>query len=526
MSSARRFTGIIAARGFAEGPVAELGGAVARYVPSGDASREATTLRAALAMASAQLSGLMALASADAADMLEFQLAMLEDESLSQPAFDAIVAATDASTAWGNALEVQIAIYDAAKDDYFRARAADLRDIHDRVSRALSGAVDTRPPAGAILTGDDITPSQFLAADWSKGGAIVLRRGSAASHVAMLARARGVPMLIGVADLRAGSTIVGLVDAATAGSIELDPDSAARADFNARRATNDKAMHEAIATLATPAISADGSAIAVSVNIAEPTDVDSVDITHCDGVGLMRTEFLYSSCLPSEETQYRAYARVLDWAGGKPVTIRTVDAGGDKPVAGFTVEEANPFLGLRGIRLALAKPDIFRVQIRALLRAQALGDLKIMFPMVTVIGEFAAAAALFADEAGRLGVPVPPLGIMIEVPATAISPELFAGVAFFSIGSNDLTQYVMAAARDNAAVAALNDPTHPSVLRLIESAVRGAAALDIPISLCGDAGGDPNSIDALLNTGLRSLSVAPAQLALAKRAVAAVTIRP
>jgi phosphotransferase system enzyme I (PtsI) len=206
-----------------------------------------------------------------------------------------------------------------------------------------------------------------------------------------------------------------------------------------------------------------------------------------------------------------------------------VDAGGDKPVPGFTVEEGNPFLGLRGIRLSLARPEIFRVQIRALLRSAVHGNLKVMLPMVSVQEEYQRARELFAEEAGALahaGVPhaMPPLGIMVEVPSVAIAPELFADAAFFSIGSNDLTQYVMAAARDNASVARLNSVANPAVLRLIASVAAFGRARGIPVSLCGDAGGDPAAIPALLKAGLRDLSVAPAQLAHAKAAISGVSV--
>jgi phosphotransferase system enzyme I (PtsI) len=204
--------------------------------------------------------------------------------------------------------------------------------------------------------------------------------------------------------------------------------------------------------------------------------------------------------------------------------IRTVDAGGDKPVPGFTVDESNPFLGLRGIRLALAKPDIFRVQIRALLRAARHGHLRVMFPMIATAAEFSTAKALFLEEAGALGAGLPQLGIMVEVPAVAVAPALLKDAAFFSIGSNDLTQYVMAAGRDNGAVAGLNDVTHPAVLELISRVARYGADHGIPVSLCGDAGSDPAAIPALLAAGLRSLSVSPAQLPLAKLAISGVKL--
>ncbi|WP_366930419.1 putative PEP-binding protein, partial [Mesorhizobium sp.] len=278
-----------------------------------------------------------------------------------------------------------------------------------------------------------------------------------------------------------------------------------------------------------PAATKTGTPVRVQVNIAYPSDVDGIDIATCDGVGLMRTEFLFGRTLPDEETQYLAYRKVLEWAGEKPVTIRTVDAGGDKPVPGFTVEETNPFLGLRGIRLSLARRDVFRVQIRALLRAAVHGNLKVMFPMIATAEEYAQAAALFAEEQTALAArgmahELPPLGIMVEVPSVAIAPEAFANVAFFSIGSNDLTQYVMAAARDNTAVASLNSVRHPAVLRLIAAVAAYGREKDIPVSLCGDAGGDPAAIPALLEAGLRDLSVAPAQLAMAKAAIADVSV--
>ncbi|HWT29884.1 MAG TPA: putative PEP-binding protein, partial [Propylenella sp.] len=251
------------------------------------------------------------------------------------------------------------------------------------------------------------------------------------------------------------------------------------------------------------------------------------DVASCDGVGLMRTEFLFGDGLPDEETQYRAYAKVLDWAAGRPVTIRTIDAGGDKPVAGFTIDEQNPFLGLRGIRLSLYRPEIFRVQLRALCRAATRGNLKIMLPMVTVPDEIAAASSILdraMDELVGRDVPCsrPPLGIMVEVPAVAIVPELFSAAAFFSIGSNDLTQYLTAASRDSSHVAALNDFAHPAVRTVIAGVARYGAGTGMELSLCGDAGSNPEHIPVILRVGLRSLSVAPAALGRVKAAIAAV----
>lgn len=522
--SGGRVVGTVASIGYASGPLFRLDAEASPYAPSGDPVTEANRLRAALARAAIDLGALMERSDEESAAILEFQVAMIEDDSLSEPAFAAIESGTDAATAWNNSLSTEIHGYEAAEDAYFRARSADLRDIAARVLRAVTGTRDQRPPTGAIIHGRDITPTQFLAMDWSGGGGIVLSEGSSASHVAMLARSRGVPMLVGTGPIPAANDDLILLDAEH-GRIVVLPDTEARHEFLKASTAHLHLLQHARSHLRDPAITADGARIEVLVNIAEPADVESIDIATCDGVGLMRTEFLFGKSLPDEETQLAAYRKVLDWSNGKPVTIRTVDAGGDKPVPGYTVEETNPFLGLRGIRLSLSRPDIFRVQIRALLRAAPHGDLKVMFPMISVVSEYTAAAALFAEEAAALaaaGIPhaMPRLGIMVEVPAVAIAPQPFRDVAFFSIGSNDLTQYVMAAGRDNGAVAALNDVRNPAVLALIRQVANFGEANGIPTSLCGDAGGDPAAIPSLIAAGLRALSVTPAQLPLAKAAIA------
>jgi len=528
--AAMNFGGIAASPGYAEGRVFRLDRKAAYYERKASAAQEAEALKAAIDAAAERLADLASHSSGEAADMLEFQIAMLSDDSLSGPAFAAVAAGTAADEAWSTALQAEISGYETAEDEYFRARAADLKDIRQQVLDILGHAGSLDVPAGAILVGDDIAPTRFLATDWTQGGGIALTAGSSASHVAMLARSRGVPMVVGLGPMPDDFDGVALLDAEHGSLLLGEADEAAalfRSNADAFAATRRKAE----AHLYRPAATADGTPVTMLVNVADPSDVDAVDIATCDGVGLMRTEFLFGgpSGLPDEDTQYRAYRKVLEWAAGKPVTIRTVDAGGDKPVTGFTVEESNPFLGLRGIRLALARPDVFRVQIRALLRAAVHGNLKVMFPMISVAEEYQRAKAMFAEEAGRLadnGVPyaMPPLGIMVEVPSVAVAPELFSDAAFFSIGSNDLTQYVMAAARDNASVAALNAVTNPAVLRLIQAVASFGRDNDIPVSLCGDAGGDPVAIPHLLKAGLRDLSVAPSQLARAKAAVAAATV--
>ncbi|WP_031247958.1 phosphoenolpyruvate--protein phosphotransferase [Mesorhizobium sp. LNHC229A00] len=523
-----RIEGVPASAGYAEGPLFDLGRPARVYASKASSVEERTSLEAAIGKAVNRLVDMVGTAEKDAAGILEFHIAMLEDDALSGPAFASISSGTPADAAWRQALDAEIAGYEASDQDYFRARATDLRDIRDQVLRGLTEDGGITAPAGAILYGEDIAPTRFLETDWSHGGGIALKAGSTASHVAMLARSRGVPMVVGLREPLTGVTDMALLDAEH-GNIVLAPSPAEIGSFRQSSSSFIASQGKARTFLARPAVTKNGTAVRVQVNIADPRDVDTIDIATCDGVGLMRTEFLFGKTLPDEETQYRAYRKVLEWAGEKPVTIRTVDAGGDKPVPGFTVEEGNPFLGLRGIRLSLARPDIFRIQIRALLRAAPHGNLKIMFPMIATSAEYESAAALFAEERAALAArgiaqKMPPLGIMVEVPSVAIAPEAFTGVAFLSIGSNDLTQYVMAAARDNAAVAHLNSVRHPAVLRLIASVAAFGRETGIVVSLCGDAGGDPASIPSLLEAGLRDLSVAPAQLAMAKAAIADVPV--
>jgi len=523
-----RFSGLPASAGFARGPIFCAGkserGAYIRH-KSGDA--DYAHLVAAIEQATAATAALMEKASGDAADILEFQVAMLDDDTFAESARAMIETGTAADVAWAEVLDAEIENYSQSEEEYFRARTADLTDIRDRVLRILRGDSELVIPAGVLYLADDITPSAFLLHDWS-GGGIALRQGSTTSHVAMLARQRGVPMLVGIGVGHVDRDSQAVLDA-RGGSLVVSPGDAALKAWEAGRADFEAASLIAARYVSKPGVTADGVAIAVHVNIADPSETEHIDIAHVDGVGLMRTEFLYNNGLPDEETQYRAYRKVLEWAGAKPVTIRTADAGGDKPVPGFTIEESNPFLGVRGIRLCLAKPDIFRVQIRALLRAGVHGNLKIMLPMVSVPSEIDAARILFDEEMGKLameGIPfaMPELGIMVEVPSVAITPERFGNAAFFSIGSNDLTQYVLAASRDSGALSALARTDDPAVLSLISNVARHGASAGIPVSLCGDAGSDPALVPHLLKAGLRSISVAASRIGAVKAAVAGINL--
>src|ERR1700681_4809857 len=528
----KHFAGRPAAPGIALGALFTFSTGRSTRAASGAVESEAEALRAALNAAVTDLNDLIARSTGDAEAILEFQVALLQDEVLAEPAFSAIAAGSAADHAWLAAMQQEIAGYEASDDEYFRARAADLYDLRDRVLAHLTGStIEAIVPPGAIVAACDLAPSRFLAIDGSRGGALVLTAGSATSHVGMLARSRGIPAVMGLGVDLAELCGQALVDAHR-GVLIVNPSPATRAQFDrdAKAAASTRAL--AAAAAMRPGVTADGTPMRIMLHISDPRELADLDPAICDGIGLVRTEFLFHDRqrLPDEEQQYAVYQRIAEWAQGRPVTIRTLDAGGDKPIPGLTpTGESNPFLGVRGLRLSLARPDVFRTQLRALARAAMHGDVKVMLPMVTLPRELAAARAMLDDEVEALAtakIPArrPPLGIMVEVPAAAIAADQF-DAEFFSIGSNDLTQYVAAAGRDIGAVADLAEPVQPAVLRLLRYVVDVAEAKRIDVSLCGDAAGDPRSIPSLLAAGLRSLSMAPALVGGAKRSVAAVDLR-
>jgi len=521
-----------ASRGFALAPLEFARPGRLRGRIAGPPDAEHAALTAAIAEAAGQLGALIDAADETAAGILEFQLALLEDEDLLEPVLARVAAGEPADAAWSRALEAEIAAYRDGQDSVFAARAADLEDLRERVLRALvqddAKAPAPAPHDHAILAAEDLTPSRFLETDWTRFCGAVLKRGSAAGHVALLARARGTPLVIGLGDdfarLRAGALAV--LDA-DRGRVVVDPGPETLAGAEARAVASAAAAAEAGAALVRPAATATGERVCVAVNLDDPGLLETIDPAHTDGAGLVRTEFLFRGPrLPDEAQQYEACARVLRWAGGRPVIVRTLDAGGDKPIAGVTPEgERNPFLGLRGLRLSLARPEVFRVQLRALARAATLGPLKVMAPMVTVPAEFEAFRELFQEVVRKLAADghdaaLPPLGMMVEVPAAALDAARF-DADFYSIGSNDLIQYTMAASRDDAAVAGLYDPRHPAVLELIGRVVEAGRARGVEVSLCGDMASDPALVPVLLGLGLRRLSVAPAALGAIKAAIAA-----
>ena len=520
------YRGRTASIGFAHGPFVLIDGAVRSVRTAGTPKDEAAALRGALRSTGCQIAALAAAAGGDGAQILEFQVALLEDEDFLEPVFAEIAGGAPADAAWAATLDAQIADYNSAPDEYLRARSSDLADVRDRVLRTLRGGSSEalKIPEGAVVCADDLPPSQFLEINWSRGGGVALLHGSPTSHVAMLARARGIPMIVQLGSVAAGANTA-LIDGEGA-TLELDPTQEHVALFERRRELHQKNRALARAILRRPTTSWGGEKIRLLINIARVDDLEHGDAKYADGIGLMRTEFLlgHQEGVPDEETQYQAYDAVLRWAGKRPVTIRTFDAGGDKPVPGFTVDgEANPFLGVRGLRLCLVRPEIFAVQLRALARAAVHGNLKVMFPMVTTPDELEAGRRFFADAVKELqadGVPAvfPEVGIMVEVPAAGLTVEQF-DAAFFSVGSNDLAQYVTACDRSNGALAKLIDPLHPAVLDLIKRVAEQGRRSGRSVSLRGDMAGDPRCIPALLACGLRELSVNPSALALVKQTI-------
>ena len=521
--AAHRVEGRSAAPGIALGPLVRLAVAKHDARQHRSAAEEHQALVDALAASKVALTVLAReVGDTDAEAILSFQIALLEDDNLAAPAFALISGGAAASRAWRAAIDPQIASYDTADDPFFRARASDLRDLRDRVRRQMAGEADQAVPAGVIVAADDMPPSMFLTTDWRDGG-LVLRRGSPSSHVAILARSRGVPMIVGVDVDHLEDDKDAMLDG-DAGLLIVDPDSDMRAIYSRRRAEQAD-VRQAVGSFSGPALTASGEVVRVMINVTGLAELKGLDPAHVDGIGLMRTEFLFQGRekLPTEEEQYQIYKRMVEWAAGKPVTIRTLDAGGDKPIAGLTEPgDINPFLGVRGVRLSLRHLDVFREQLRALVRAATAGNLKVMIPMVTVPEELDQCRTLFEqalEELNREGqnAKMPPLGMMVEVPAAALTIEDF-NADFFSIGSNDLIQYVAAASRDEPQLADLARPSR-AVFGLIRRVVDYADRSGRETSLCGDLAGDPEQVAALLDQGLRTFSVAPGALGPVKAAI-------
>jgi phosphotransferase system enzyme I (PtsI) len=504
--------------------------------------REIERLRIALEQAKQRLQRVKARAESHAgpeeAAIFEVQIAILSDGELIGSVESLIRQNLGAEKAFDLVLIEWRQNFARHSQPMIRERVGDLTDVHIRVLSILLGLPDHDPVdvpkgANAILVTHDLTPSLTVQLDRDAIAGIATDAGTRTSHVAILARSLGLPAVVGLRDatlrLQPGNEII--LDGSS-GVLIPNPTSAQIAAYAARAAREaaDTAELQNLST-AEP-VTLDDVRITLRANVDLPEEADHAAHSGAEGVGLMRTEFLIvgRATMPDEEEQYKAYKRVVMAFGDHPVVIRTFDVGGDKlPVGGFPVE-ANPFLGWRAIRMCLDEPELFKTQLRALLRAAMHGDVRIMLPLVVSVEEVRQARHLLEEAAAELdarGVEYRhdlPLGVMVETPAAAVAADtLVKDVAFFSIGTNDLVQYTLAVDRGNANLASRFTPLHPAVLRLIQRTVQVGRENGLDVSVCGEMASQPIMAFALIGLGVRSLSVAARSVPLVKRIVRGVS---
>lgn len=528
-------------------PVTSTSEAAVTYTQ--DKDQELQLLEQALEQSRQELDALIDKAQAELgaeqAEIFEIHRMMLDDPDICDNIRDTIQ--NELLTVSCAALKVgeqQAAEFAQLDDDYMKARAADIKDVTARIARNARGEKSLVLTENVVLVADDLQPSQTVALDRSKILGILLRHGTQNSHASILARTMNIPLIINaqlpisldensegapaadadsVCDLSGHTVALNAVD----GTFYIDPDAettqriqAVQAEFAAARARQEKLKGQ-------PAISKHGHRIMTFANIGQVDDVEQVLANDAEGIGLFRSEFLYlgRSTPPTEEEQFKAYAKVASTMNGKLVIIRTLDIGADKKVDYFNLpHEENPALGLRALRLCLFMPEIFKTQLRAIFRAAARGNIAMMLPMVTRLKEVERALKICDEveaelKANQIEYKRPKIGIMIETPAAAIlSRSLAEHVDFFSIGTNDLNQYTTACDRQNENLADYSDPHHEAVIELLRIIAQNAHAAGIPVGICGELAADPELTDTFIEMGFDELSVSPgAVLALRER---------
>ncbi|WP_318504983.1 phosphoenolpyruvate--protein phosphotransferase [Bacillus sp. T3] len=488
--------------------------------------QEVERFRAALAKAKGELEQIRERAhrelGADKAAIFEAHLLVLSDPELVGPIEDSIKAEKmNAEAALKNTADMFIMMFEQMDNEYMKERAADIRDVTKRVLAHLLGVQLVNPSMiseEVIIVAEDLTPSDTAQLNRNYVKGFTTDIGGRTSHSAIMARSMEIPAVVGTKSatesIKNGDLVI--VDG-LGGEVHINPSEELvkqyeqkHADFEAQKAEWAKLVNE-------QTLSADGHHVELAANIGTPNDLVGVVNNGGEAVGLYRTEFLYMGrdTLPTEEEQYTAYKAVLEGMSGKPVVVRTLDIGGDKELPYLHLpKEMNPFLGFRAIRLCLEEQGMFRTQLRALLRASTAGNLKIMFPMIATIDEFRQAKAVLEEEKQKLvteGIAVSDkieVGIMVEIPSTAVLADLFAKeVDFFSIGTNDLIQYTMAADRMNERVAYLYQPYSPSILRLVKMVIDAAHKEGKWTGMCGEMAGDETAIPVLLGLGLDEFSM-------------------
>ena len=503
-------------------------------VSSGDPAVEKAKFEAALVTAREQLSALYEKAKVELGEekaaIVEVQMLMLEDLDYLDGVNMAIEDGAAAAIAALDTGEEFAQVFAAMDDEYMNARSADIRDMSHRLYDILCGNTGFQLPEGEfLLVAEDLAPSETIQLPRERILAFVTRQGSSSSHTAILARTLNIPSLV-QSDITfdvADECEILAVDGTT-GTWYADPDAETMAMLKEKQAAAAADRQALEAYRGKESITGSGKKILLAANIGSPEDAEAAVAADCEGVGLMRSEFLYlgRDTLPTEDELFEAYKKVAEIMGDRPVVIRTLDIGADKQVSYMGLEkEENPALGLRGLRICLTREEIFRPQLRAILRASAYGNLLVMFPMVASVWELKAAKALCAKLRKELedeGIETKevPIGVMVETPAAAVlANELAKEAAFFSVGTNDLTQYTLAVDRQNAKLDKFYDPYHPALMALLAHIAKSANEAGIWAGICGELGADPKMTEKFIEMGYTELSMAAGRILEARKIV-------
>ena len=503
-------------------------------IPSGDPTLEKAKFEAAIETAREQLTALYEKAKVEIGEeqaaIVEVQLLMLEDLDYLDGVNMAIEDGAAAAVAALDTGEEFAQVFAAMDDEYMNARSADIRDMSHRLYDILCGNTGFQLPEGKfLLVAEDLAPSETIQLPRDRILAFVTRQGSSSSHTAILARTLNIPSLV-QSDITfdiADSCEILAVDGTT-GTWYADPDEETLAILREKQAAAAADREALEAYRGKESITKSGKKILLVANIGSPEDAEAAVAADCEGVGLMRSEFLYlgRDTLPSEDELFEAYKKVGQIMGDRPVVIRTLDIGADKQVSYMGLEqEENPALGLRGLRICLTREEIFRPQLRAILRASVYGNLQVMFPMVASVWELKAAKALCAvlrKELADEGIETKdvPIGVMVETPAAAVlAHELAKEAAFFSVGTNDLTQYTLAVDRQNAKLDKFYDPYHPALMALLAHIAKAANEAGIWAGICGELGADPKMTEKFIEMGYTELSMAAGRILEARKLV-------
>jgi phosphocarrier protein FPr len=475
---------------------------------------------------------MMKSAAASEAAIFEVHQEILEDPDLLDAVLARIEKKQSAAQAWQTTIDARANAMAKLNDPLLAGRAADIQDVGYRVLRLLIGSDEQRvslPDHPVILVAEDLSPSDTAALDRDKVLGFCTAAGGPTAHSAIIARALSLPAVVSTGErVLELDNLTTVILNGTNGTLTIEPDAAALGTAQAQQKEWQAAMSDAQKSAGQPAVTKDGHRVEVVANIGGVADAEQAAASGAEGVGLLRTEFLFleRTTAPTEQEQFEVYRDIVQAMDGKPIIVRTLDIGGDKPLPYIDVApEANPFLGERGIRLCLNRPDLLRKQLRAILRAAEFGPLRIMFPMVADLSEWRAARAMVAEVQAELNAPQVELGIMIEVPSAALMADRFAGeVDFFSVGTNDLTQYTLAMDRMHPSLAGKSDGLHPAVLRLIARTVEAAHAAGKWTGVCGELGADPQAVPILLGMGVDELSVSVPAIAPVKAQIRSLTL--